>query len=224
MTRDPLAHVVYRATTGSHAYGLNTPASDRDTRGVYVPPTAWHWTLDKPPEQVESITDGVDSVTFEVEKFVRLGLKGNPSALEILYSPLYEVLAPAGEALHALRGAFLSAAAPSAYHGFAQSQATLVRRKTAAAGKWHKPAMHLVRLLHAGAHLCRTGEVLVDVGEHRAELQSIRAGVVSTDTLDARVTELLAELAAAREASVLPAEPDTAAVEAYLVVVRRAAV
>ena len=223
MHRDPLAHVVYRATAGSHAYGLSTPTSDRDARAVYVPPTAWHWSLQKPPEQVESIRDGVDSVTFEVEKFVRLALKGNPTALEILYSPLFEVLGPAGEALRALRPAFLSNAAPAAYHGFAQAQAALVRRKASDGRAWQKPAMHLVRLLHAGAHLCRTGQVMVDVGEHRPELMAIRGGDTTPEAVDARVAELLAALAAARKASVLPADPDAAAVEAFLVETRRQA-
>ncbi len=31
-------HLIYRVVAGSRAYGLDTPESDTDTRGVCIPP------------------------------------------------------------------------------------------------------------------------------------------------------------------------------------------
>jgi len=209
--------VILGVTTGSHAYGLAGPASDVDRRGVFVPPAAWHWSLSKPPEQVESIVDGIDAVDFEVEKFVRLALKGSPIILEMLWSPLVTRTTPLGDELRRVRGAFLSQAVVAAYLGYAQSQAALVKRKAAPG----KPAMHLIRLLHAGLHVCRTGEVMVEVGDHAAELRAIRNGDVSAADIDARAAELTAELQAARLVSVLPPAPDVGQAEAFLLSARR---
>jgi hypothetical protein len=40
--------------------------------------------------------------------------------------------------------------------------------------------MHLVRLLHSGIEALRTGQVRVDVAEHRAELLAIKSGAWTT--------------------------------------------
>src|SRR5690348_5889001 len=42
-------HTIYAAVVGSRAFGLDTDASDTDTRGVYVAPTEAFWSLAKPP-------------------------------------------------------------------------------------------------------------------------------------------------------------------------------
>lgn len=213
--------VILSVTTGSHAYGLAGPASDLDRRGVFVPPAAWHWSLTKPPEQVESIVDGVDAVDFEVEKFVRLALKGSPTVLEMLWSPLVTHTTLVGDELRRVRGAFLSRAVVDAYLGYAQSQAALVKRKAAGGARPYKPAMHLIRLLHAGLHVCRTGEVLVEVGEHAAELRAIRNGEVSAAEVEARAAALTGELQAARATCPLPPAPDVGRAAAFLLTARR---
>jgi hypothetical protein len=84
-----------------------------------------------------------------------------------------------------------------------------------------KQAMHMLRLLMAGAHVLETGEVLVDVSAHRDELLAVRAGAQSWDAVTDRAAALAERLAAARESTALPAEPDRAAVERFLVAARR---
>ena len=81
-------YVFLRVVVGSHAFGLATETSDEDRRGIYLPSADWHWSLAKPPEQVESIIDGIDVVDWEIEKFLTQALKGNPTILETLWSPI----------------------------------------------------------------------------------------------------------------------------------------
>lgn len=43
-------HLIYRCVVGSRAYGLETPESDTDRRGFFLPPAELHWSLDGVPE------------------------------------------------------------------------------------------------------------------------------------------------------------------------------
>jgi hypothetical protein len=85
-------YLIYRVIVGSHAYGLADKHSDGDERGVYLSPAEWHWSLQPLPEQIEfkQAVDGTmlahhfkadadDFCWWELEKFVRLALKANPT-------------------------------------------------------------------------------------------------------------------------------------------------
>jgi hypothetical protein len=98
--------VIYRCVIGSRAYGLDTPDSDTDRRGVYQAPTDLVVSLDPPPERLED--DANQEVLWELRKFLVLALKANPIAIEVLFSPLVDVVMPAGQALLDIRAAFLS--------------------------------------------------------------------------------------------------------------------
>lgn len=77
-------HLIFRAITGSRAYGLDTPESDVDTRGVCIPGARYLLGLGT-FEQWES--EGSDHVIFGLNKFVRLALQGNPNIIELLFTP-----------------------------------------------------------------------------------------------------------------------------------------
>ena len=47
-------HTIYAAVVGSRAFGLDTDASDTDTRGVYVAPTEAFWSLAKRMTRAQS--------------------------------------------------------------------------------------------------------------------------------------------------------------------------
>ena len=225
MSVDVQPFVFLRVVTGSRAFGLSTPESDEDRRGIYLPPATWHWSLTKPPEQVESIVDGIDTIDWEIEKYLTQALKGNPTILETLWSPQVLFANVLGEELISLRRCFLSRRLIATYSGYSQNQFHLMERKARAGEPFRvKHAMHLIRLLHSGLHAARTGEILVDVGEHRDELLAIRRGEKSWDEIAARRTELDAEFRAAFDDSVLPELPDTARVNEFLVEARASAV
>lgn len=214
--------LVFEVVAGSRAFGLATAESDEDRRGVFLPPAAWHWGLEKPPEQVESTGEDIEVVYWEIEKFVRLALKANPNILEVLWSKDVRIADETGKALLALRPAFLSKAVADTYGRYVDGQFARLRRRVAA-GEPYRPkhAMHLLRLLLAGAHLLRHGEVLVDVGEHRDELLTVRAGDLPFAAVEARAEELQRELTAAAAATRLPDLPDYEAANRFLIAARR---
>jgi predicted nucleotidyltransferase len=212
--------VIYSCVVGSRAYGLAGAGSDVDRRGVFVAPTESYWRFDKPPTH----RDGprAEEFQWELERCLTLGLAANPTVLETLWSPLVEHVTGTGRELLAVRPALLSRRAGDTYGNYAADQFTRLAAGRARTGavRW-KQAMHMLRLLRAGAHLLRTGEVLVDVSAYRDELLAVRRGEVGWEAVTARADELRADLAAALAATSLPAEPDRVRVEELLVDVRR---
>jgi predicted nucleotidyltransferase len=213
-------YTIFACVVGSRAYGLAGPDSDVDRRGVYRAPTPLFWRLDKPPTHVSGPAE--EQFSWELERFCVLALRANPTVLECLWSPLVTLSTDVGDALVALRGAFLSRRVGTTYGEYASDQLAKLEatRRRDAPVRW-KQAMHMLRLLMAGAHVLATGEVLVDVSAHRDELLAVRAGALSWEAVIDRATELTHRLAAALESTALPAEPDRAAVERFLVAARR---
>ncbi|MEU3452301.1 nucleotidyltransferase domain-containing protein [Micromonospora sp. NPDC006766] len=224
MTRN----VLLAGIVGSTAYGLAGPDSDVDRLGVFAAPTeAFHGLT--PPEETK-VTSKPDTTIHEAAKYARLALGGNPTVSELMWLPddLFEVRTPLGEELIGIRSAFLSAKrVRDAYLGYATQQfrrleargdgsfSADTRRRTA------KHARHLLRLCHQGLRLYATGELeirlanpqrFVDFGERVAsgDIELARAWMADYES----------RFDAAR--SVLPVEPDRAAVEAWLLRVRHA--
>jgi len=75
--------IIYEVLSGSHAYGLNTPDSDKDYRGILIPPREYYFSPFKSIEQYES--KNPDRTIFELKKFVRLATDNNPNILELLF-------------------------------------------------------------------------------------------------------------------------------------------
>ncbi|MBP3957127.1 nucleotidyltransferase domain-containing protein [Gemmata sp. G18] len=219
---DVSAFVVYRVMLGSRAFGLATESSDEDRRGVFLPPADWHWSLTKPPEQVEFFAEGVEEVDWEIEKFVRLALQANPNILEVLWSPAVLHADETGTELRGIRTAFLSRHLYRTYSGYVLSQFRLMKRGFAT-NRHYKPkhAMHLIRLLHSGIYALRDGDIRVDVGEHRDELLTIRRGEVPFEAVEARALELDRVFQEAFAGSKLPDKPDTERANRFLIAARR---
>jgi len=80
---------------GSFLYGTNTPTSDEDYSGVFMPDENMVFGFDR-TEQVDlssvsklengkNDADAVDKVLYEFRKFVKLSLENNPNVLEMLF-------------------------------------------------------------------------------------------------------------------------------------------
>ncbi|MGQ5261934.1 nucleotidyltransferase domain-containing protein [Micromonospora sp. ZYX-F-536] len=210
---------VLAVVVGSRAYGLHGPGSDHDRRGVYVAPTRAFWHLDKPPTHLDG--PAAEQFSWEFERFCVLALQGNPTVLEVLWSPLIETITEDGERLLAARRAFLSRRVAETYGSYARDQLNRVAARRERTGETnHKQAMHMIRLLIAGAHVLRTGEVLVDVRHLRDRLLAVRGGELPWDAVAAWAADLLAELADAAATTALPERPDREAVDRLLLDVR----
>lgn len=214
-------HTVYSCVMGSRAFGLATEDSDTDRRGVFLAPTPLFWGFAKPPTHVEGPAD--EQFSWELERFCELALRANPNVLECLHSPLVEHADATGRELVALRAAFLSRQAHTAFVRYALGQ----RRKLEADVRLHgeprwKHAMHLLRLLESCRDLLRTGELVIDVGDRREGLPAVKRGEVPWDEVERAMARLANESDRAVTRSPLPPEPDRERVEAFLVRTRRA--
>ncbi len=105
--------------SGSRAYGLHTPQSDTDLKGVFLLPKAYFYGLSY-IEQLNNETH--DEVYFELKRFVELLVKNNPNILELLNTPedcirykhpIMDLLKPE---------LFLSKLCKQSFAGYAQSQ------------------------------------------------------------------------------------------------------
>lgn len=212
-------HTIFAAVVGSRAFGLATGESDTDTRGVYVAPTPLYWSLVKPPSHVDGPQP--EWFSWEVERFCELALKANPNLLEVLHSPLVVVSTQLGEELVTLRPAFLSQLAYQTYSGYVLSQFKKLQAdlRQRGAPRW-KHVMHLLRLLLAAEQLLSTGEVRLDVGEHRDRLLAVRRGELPWEEVEKWRLALHARLDKAMERTPLPALPDVDRVDGWLHSVR----
>lgn len=76
--------ILFEVISGSKSFGLDTPASDTDIKGVFYLPKEKFFGLDYIP-QISNETN--DEVYYEIGRFVELLLKNNPNILEILATP-----------------------------------------------------------------------------------------------------------------------------------------
>ena len=214
--------VIFRCVIGSRAYGLEYEGSDTDRRGVYLPPADLHWSLFGVPEQLEN--DQTQEAYWELQKFIVLALKANPSVLECLYSPLVETATPLAQELLEMKTAFLSRLVFQTYNGYVMSQFKKMQTDIRNQGrvKW-KHVMHLIRLLHSGITVLKEGFVPVQVGEHRNALLSIKAGEMPWDEVEAWRKSLHKDFEQAFEDTKLPERPDYQRANAFLIKARRLA-
>jgi len=76
--------ILFEVISGSKSFGLNTPTSDTDIKGVYYLPKDQFYGLEYVP-QISNETN--DEVYYEIGRFIELLLKNNPNILEILATP-----------------------------------------------------------------------------------------------------------------------------------------
>ena len=76
--------ILFEVISGSKSFGLNTPTSDTDIKGVYYLPKEQFYGLSYIP-QISNETN--DEVYYEIGRFIELLLKNNPNILEILATP-----------------------------------------------------------------------------------------------------------------------------------------
>ena len=127
------ARTILLVRHGSHAYGLNTPTSDEDFKGVCVKPRECYFGFTQRFEQAEhmgSKSDGIDKVVYSLEKFANLAADCNPSIVEVLHVDDSDVVKvdAFGEELRAHRHDFISKKARFTFSGYATAQ--LKRIKT----------------------------------------------------------------------------------------------
>ena len=155
---------ILKARVGSHLYGLNTEHSDEDYLGVFVRPTEEVLSMFNNEETY--VSKNPDCTLHEVKKFIHLAAKGNPTVLELLYCPEYEVATYEGCLLVANRELFLSDHVRDSFGGYAVQQARKLKAREeegregfnpAVKNRYAKHARHCFRLMRQGKQLLETG-------------------------------------------------------------------
>lgn len=119
------------ALSGSRGYGLATPTSDHDYRGVFIATKPYYLGLDlieqkdkgwedEPSEKFPFLSK--DTCLFELKKFLKLSIDNNPNILELLWFKDYIHITEVGEFLCQNRQLFLSKKVKNTYSGYGYAQ------------------------------------------------------------------------------------------------------
>ena len=191
--------LIFATVSGAHLYGLASPDSDWDLRGVHLLPADEVLGLFDPQETIEQEQkeDGVelDLVTHDARKFFALLLKRNGYVLEQLYSPLVVHTSPEHQELKEIAKGCITRHHSHHYLGFAATQWELFEKEQP---RRIKPLLYTYRVLLTGIHLVNTGEVEANLVRLTEEFRS------------SGISELIARKSSGKEQSTL-ADSDVAA-------------
>lgn len=111
--------ILFEAISGSQAYGLATPESDMDIKGVFYLPKEMFYA-NQFIDQVNN--DSNDIVYYEIGKYIELLVKNNPNILELLCTPERHVLYKHPLIDQIKPQDFLSKRAKETFAGYAMTQ------------------------------------------------------------------------------------------------------
>jgi predicted nucleotidyltransferase len=118
--------VILETVHGSRAYGLETPESDIDRKGVFVAAPEAYLGYLASPEQIEPEQE---VVYYEIRKFFRLAADCNPTVIELLFTADEDVRICDAEGLllRKNRDLFLSRRAGGSFGRYGLSQLRRIR-------------------------------------------------------------------------------------------------
>lgn len=126
---------IFETVVGSQAYGMATPESDVDTRGIAIPDDLSYYFgmgLNK-FHQKDSWESGDDKVIYDLRKAFTLMADNNPNMLELLFvdEKFWLYVDPLWENVLQHRDKFLSKRVRYAYGGYAYAQLKRIQRHRA---------------------------------------------------------------------------------------------
>jgi len=215
-------HEILRVRVGSHCHGTNMPESDTDIRTVFIPTKDYFLGL-KSVEMLEEKEDGKDIEHWNISKLMRLCIKGNPSALNVLFCRKVDkffIDEEWGQRLLDIKDEFLSKRTITAIVGYCISQihkltigrgakegkrAVLIDEK----GYDTKFCYHAVMLTNIGIELVKTGLYSPYRKEfEQTYLRRIRLGEVPLDEVRHVIKENLETIKMIESVCKLPKDPD----------------
>lgn len=175
----------------------------------------------------------LDLTVYSLRKWCRLALNGNPTVLALLFAPIVEqnelsIIRGSGQSLRANAHLFASRRAGERFLGYLQSQRQRllgergqknVNRKDLVDkfGFDTKYAGHMLRLGYQGVEYLETGKLQLPMRDwERNKVISVRLGEVSLQDVLTETGDVERQLKDLLTTSVLPAEPETAKVEEWM--------
>lgn len=112
--------IIFKVKVGSHAYGTNIEGSDEDFKGIYI--QSLEDVLQNGYREQYEVSK--DETYYEIRRFVELCCTGNPTMLEVLYSPKDCIIFqhPIFNTIIEQRDRFLSKSCKYSFGGYAFSQ------------------------------------------------------------------------------------------------------
>lgn len=178
--------IIFECLHGSHAYGMATPESDRDYKGVAIAPIEYYIGFNSRFEQLEQRHPD-DRVIYDIRKFFKLAADCNPNMVDVLYcdDDLIVKITPLGEKLREIRDMFISKKARFTFLGYAFAQLKRIRthrhwllnppKKQPERSDFDLPEQKLLSDDHMGAYLALLSTLLRD---------SLEEAKLSQETLD----------------------------------------
>ena len=92
---DNTMKIIMKTIFGSHLYGTSTPESDKDYKGIFMPPKEQIFLGQIPKSYNETTkrgnekntSDDVDTETYSLHYFIKLACEGQTVALDMLHAP-----------------------------------------------------------------------------------------------------------------------------------------
>lgn len=189
--------VIFMTYTGSIAYGTTVPESDKDIRGIAIPPPQVEHSLQRPFEQ--HCADDADTVIYSLKSALRGLIKQAPNMLELLFiDPKHYLLTtPAFVPLVKSRQIFLTKALAQTHLGAVrqlekklQAQESVREKNGERKPGFHKTLMHMVRYLLQANDMLLGREPVLERPEPDG-LMNIRLEKVSVGETMLRVRDLI---------------------------------
>lgn len=114
-------NIIFEGVVGSQAYGISTPTSDIDTKGVFIQPIESILGFG----YIEQISDAKNDRTFfEIRRFLQLLQSANPTMLELLNLPedCIRQKDPIMDLVFAHKDKFITKVCKNSYGGYAIEQ------------------------------------------------------------------------------------------------------
>lgn len=227
---------ILRTVVGSGVHGIAIAGTDdHDEMGVFIEPPELvigpfaaqdHYVWRTQPEGARSGPGDTDLVSYSLRKYLRLAVKGNPTALLPLYAPRESVLieTPLGTELRALAPHVLSLHAVRRFLGYMESQ----RERLLGGGKRNrvpnrpelverygydvKYASHALRLAYQGLEVARDAHLTLPMPvaerEHVLAVKRGERGALEDVLEDIRTVQAEIEDLVSSGGSPLPPEAD----------------
>jgi len=232
-------NTILRSVVGSEVTGTSLSTGDRDEMGICIEPPEYviglkqfeQYVYRDKPDGVRSEKGDLDLTIYGLRKWTRLALKGNPTAIQLLFVPLsaFTHYASPGLRLRERADLFISKEAGKHFLGYmtAQRQRLLGERGQLRVNRPElveehgydtKYAAHILRLGLQGVEYMQTGRFSLPMPEdQRDEVIAVRTGKTDLNTILSRTGELAREIEDLLTSSWLPDAPDYEAVDAFLV-------
>lgn len=233
----PVNNCILYGYRGSIAHNMFIPpeeefsTDDVDLMGLCIAPLKYYYGLDK--FEQSQISEGKDDIiVYDIRKFFRLLLKGNPNVLSFIWNDesMFLKINPLGKKLLENKEMFSSKYAFKSFHGYAKSQLHKMEKNGVYQGYMGtkrkvivdkfgydvKNASHLIRLLRMGIEFLLEQRMTVFREKDRNELIDIKQGKWSLERVKTEANKLFLELEDAEKVSKLPEKPDAEAINNLL--------